>query len=114
MAFATALQAPEDTIEAVAPWWHTLLMLTLLAIGSVASAYQHGLPNLNLPGISSRLSGYFTVLGEEWLLVLLIWLALRSRGISISSLISGRWQTLGASSETSGLHSDLWLWQSCC
>jgi hypothetical protein len=31
----------------------------------------------------------------EWFVVFLIWLALRRRGLSISSLVSGRWQTLG-------------------
>jgi len=48
-----------------------------------------------VPGISPRLSGYFTVLVGEWSVVLLISLALRRRGLSISSLVSGRWQTLG-------------------
>ncbi len=79
----------------IAPWWHTVLVLLPIAIGSVAGYYQHGLPNANLPGMSSRLSGYLTVIVGEWLLILMIWLALRRRGSSISSLVSGRWQTLG-------------------
>ena len=45
--------------------------------------------------MSYRLSGYLTVLVEEWFVVLLIWLALRRRGLSIGSLVQGRWQTLG-------------------
>src|SRR5215831_9840863 len=81
--------------EAIAPWWHTVLVVVPIAIGSITSWYQHGLPNANLPGISSRLSSYFTVLAIEWFPVLLIWLALRQRGLSISTLVSGRWQTLG-------------------
>lgn len=63
--------------EPLAPWWHTLLVP--LAAGSIASAYQHGLPNAHLPGIGSRLSGYFTVLAQEWFVVLLIWLAICAR-----------------------------------
>jgi membrane protease YdiL (CAAX protease family) len=51
---------------------------------------------VHLPGIDARLSSYFTVLAEEWIAVLLIWLALRRRGDSIGTLVSGRWQTLGA------------------
>jgi len=43
--------------------------------------------------MSFRLSGYFTVLAEEWFIVLLIWLALRRRGLSFGTLVSGRWQT---------------------
>jgi len=31
---------------------------------------------------------------QEWFVVLLIWLALKRRGLSIGSLVSGRWQTL--------------------
>jgi hypothetical protein len=79
--------------EAVAPWWHTVLVLTPIAIGSLAGAYEHGLPNANLPGMSHRLSGYITVLAEEWLIVLLVWLGLRRRNLTFGSLISGRWNT---------------------
>jgi membrane protease YdiL (CAAX protease family) len=89
--------APDDTSkEPIAPWWHTLFVLVPLAIGSVASWYQHGLPNGHVPGISPRLSSYITVLVQEWGVVLLIWLALKRRGLSIGSLVSGRWQTVGA------------------
>lgn len=79
--------------QPVAPWWHTLLVLAPLAIGSVASAYQHGLPNANLPGVGHRMSGYLTVIVEEWFLVFLVWLPLRSRGLTLGSLVSGRWET---------------------
>ena len=71
--------------------------------GSVASWYQHGLPNAHVPGISSRLSSYITVLAQEWLVVLLIWLALRRRGLSIGTLVSGRWPTLGSFFKDLGL-----------
>jgi membrane protease YdiL (CAAX protease family) len=84
------------TREPIAASWHTVLVLVLLGIASIASAYQQGLPNANVPGISLRLSGYFTVLAFEWFLVLLIWLALRRRGLSLGALVSGRWQTPSA------------------
>jgi membrane protease YdiL (CAAX protease family) len=86
----------DGTNELIAPWWHTVLVLVPITIGSIASAYQHELPNANVPGMSSRLSSYVTVLAEEWFPVLLIWLACRRRGLSIGALISGRWQTAGA------------------
>lgn len=85
----------ETPLEPVAPWWHTVLILALVGSASLASFYQDGLPNLNLPGMNWRLSGYFTVIALEWVLVLLIWLALRSRGLSLGSLVGGSWQTLG-------------------
>ena len=96
MPSSTVTASASDTAkDPVVPWWHTVLVLLPMAIMSVASWYQHGLPNAHIPGLGSRLSGYFTVLVAEWFQVFLIWLALRRRGISIGSLVSGRWQTLG-------------------
>jgi len=85
-----------STREPIGPWWQTVLILVPIAVTSVASWCQHGFANLHLPGMSSRLSGYTTVLAMEWLIVLLIWLALRHRGCSARDLISGRWPTLAA------------------
>ena len=48
---------PPTAREPIAPWWHTALVLAPIAIGLVASWYQHGFPNANLPGMGSRLSG---------------------------------------------------------
>lgn len=91
---STAIVASTGTsIRTIAPWWHTLVVLALIAICSIAGAYQHGLPYVHLPGLSDRLSSYFTVLLQEWLGVLLVWIALRSRGLNVLSLVSGRWQT---------------------
>jgi len=91
---ATTIVAPaHSTRRALAPWWHTLLVLALIAICSIAGAYQHGLPNAHFPGLSDRLSSYFTVLLQEWLGVVLVWTALRRRGLNVLSLVSGRWQT---------------------
>jgi uncharacterized protein len=77
----------------IAPWWHTGFVLFVLAVGSIASSYQHGLPNVNIPRLSVHLSGYLTVITEEWLLVLFIWLWLKRSGLSMASLTSGRWRT---------------------
>lgn len=90
----TEKEANTITKGSIAPWWHTVLVLVILAVMSVASWYGHGLPNVYLPGISSRLSSYFTVLLLEWCVVLLIWLALKHQGLSISILISSRWKCL--------------------
>ncbi|MGA3211625.1 MAG: type II CAAX endopeptidase family protein [Terriglobales bacterium] len=78
--------------EPIAPWWNTALVLLVLFTGSAVSARQHTLEHVNLPGLSVRLSGYLTVIAEEWFAVLLVWLALKPRGLSIAGLIAGRWQ----------------------
>lgn len=93
MASSNLITARDTRRQPIAPWWHTALVLAPIAIGSVASGYQHGLPNANLPGISHRLSSYLTVLVEEWFGVFLVWFALRRRGLSVGCLVSGHWQT---------------------
>ncbi|HET7250138.1 MAG TPA: type II CAAX endopeptidase family protein [Gemmatimonadales bacterium] len=89
---SSAVPAAVPRIEPVAPWWHTLLVMAPIAVGSIASGHQHGYPNANLPGMGPRLSSYLTVLAIEWVPVLLIWLALRERGLSLGTLVSGRWR----------------------
>jgi len=93
MPFATSTN--ETPPEPIAPWWHTLLVLAIIGIGSLASFCEGGLPNLNLPGMSSRLSGYVTVIALEWISVLLVWLALRRRGMSFGDLVGGSWSSAG-------------------
>src|SRR5437762_11379009 len=93
--YEDAIISAHTTRGPIAPWWHTVLVLVPLALGSVAGWHQHGLPNAHLPGVSPR-SSYITVLAQEWCGFLLIWLAIKWRGFSIGSLVSGRWQTLGS------------------
>jgi membrane protease YdiL (CAAX protease family) len=94
MSSSTVIAFARTPRDPIAPWWHTVLVLMPIAVGSIASWYERGFPNANLPGISTRLSSYLTVLTIEWFPVFLIWLALRRRGLSIGTLVSGHWQTL--------------------
>jgi uncharacterized protein len=94
MASSAAVAIADNAMDPVAPWWHTILVLLIIGGCSLASFYEHGLPNANLPGMSTRLSGYLTVLVEEWVLVLLVWLALKRRGLSFATLVVGRWRSL--------------------
>jgi uncharacterized protein len=103
MASSTLVATADTRTQPIAPWWHTVLVLAPIAIGSVASAYQHGLPNASLPGVSHRLSSYLTVLVEEWFGVFLVWLGLRSRGLALGSLVSGHWHTARAFFKDLGL-----------
>ena len=91
------------SVQAVAPWWHTVLVVALIGLSSVQSAMNHGLPGFQLPGLDTRLSGYLCVIVMEWVLVLFIWLAMKSRGISMRSLIGGRWATAGSFFKDLGL-----------
>jgi membrane protease YdiL (CAAX protease family) len=78
-----------------APWWHTILVLLPLFASSLAGAPQHGLPSFRLFGIAPRLSGYLVALAVEWLVVLIIWLWLRSRQLPLASLTHGSVRSLG-------------------
>ena len=83
----------EVSRESVAPWWHTAVVMAWLVVMSMASHYQHGLPNAHVPGMSRQLSSYVTVTAAEWSLVVLIWLALQQRGLRFGSMIGGRWDS---------------------
>src|SRR5262252_6848920 len=96
MSSSAALDAGAPREEPVAPWWHTVLVLAPIAAASIASGYQHGYPNANLPGLNPRLSSYLTVLVVEWLPVAFIWRELRRRGLPLATLIGGRWPNVRA------------------
>lgn len=80
----------------IASWWHTGLVMAAVAGLSLASHYQHGFANLHLPGMSSHLSSYLTVTMAEWLLIFVIWLPLRRRGLRLVSVVAGRWDSAKA------------------
>lgn len=80
----------------VAPWWHTCLVLLILAATSVSGAHFHGLPRVPIAGMSPKVEAYVVTLAVEWLTVLLIWAGLRSRGLSVGDLVSGRWRKISA------------------
>ena len=85
---ASSVQSPEPRPQVTLAAWHTIVVLAVLFATSAISARQHGLERIDFPGLSPRMSSYVTVMGEEWLLVLFIWLGLRRRGVSVSHLIS--------------------------
>lgn len=96
MSSSTGIMFTGNSQEAIAPWWHTVLVLAALLGLFLSAGHQNGYPNAHIPGLSSRLSSYLTIMPAEWLLVFLIWLGLGRRGITIGSLVSGQWETLGS------------------
>src|SRR5207344_3246331 len=82
-----------STHKSIAPAWHSsVVLLSLLAL-SALSVYQHGLPRANLPGLSTRLSSYLTVMLLEWAIVAFIWFGVWLGVISRRDLITGHWPT---------------------
>ena len=80
-------QPAQPSAKLIAPLWHTALFL--LAISGLAAwgAHRHGLPAFG----SSRATGYLFTIAWEWLLFALASWRMRLGGISIKSVIGGRW-----------------------
>ncbi len=70
----------------LAPWWHSVLLISLLLLASVGGMRgQHPLASGG-----SRLPEYIATMIWEWMLVGLVWLGIRKR-IRMRELIGGRW-----------------------
>ena len=75
---------------AVAPPWHTAIVLLVLLSFSLAGALNHNLSPLG--GALGRSTGYVLVMLFEWVIVAFIWYGVSRRGIRMADLIGGRWE----------------------
>jgi len=80
-----AQRGTEPSHGAVAPAWHTAVVLCILLGLSLAGAL------LPLGGASRRVPEYIFVMTFEWVLVGFIWHGVSRRGIRMSDLVGGRW-----------------------
>lgn len=69
----------------IAPWWHLLLVLLILALAIVASTSGQGTSTTG-PDVSV----YLSVLGFEWVMFVVTWLGTRQRA-TLRELIGARW-----------------------
>jgi len=79
----------EPSHRAVAPAWHTLVVLVVLFGSSLAGALSGGIT----PGSGryGRVPGYSLVICFEWATVAFIWWGARRRGVLMSDLVGGSW-----------------------
>lgn len=78
----------KTTFPAIAPAWHTAIVLAVLAAISSLSAYSQAL----VPAPShSHISLYLSGIIWEWLMVAFIWLGLRLRKVRMRDVIGGSW-----------------------
>jgi membrane protease YdiL (CAAX protease family) len=84
---ATEHQA--DSHHAVAPAWHTAVVLSVLLGLSLVGAL--GADRMLASRANGRIISYLVVMVIEWLLVAFIWYAVLRRGISVASLVGGQW-----------------------
>ncbi len=79
--------------RAVAPAWHTVVVLILLLGFSLVGALN---PKLSpLGGPHSRACGYLVVMLFEGVIVGFIWYGIRRRGVRMADLVGGAWARPG-------------------
>jgi uncharacterized protein len=75
--------------QAVAPVWHTVVVLAALLGLSLFGALSKNIPEISSHG---RAAGYVFIMAFEWVIVAFIWYGLRGRGITMAEVVGGRWQ----------------------
>lgn len=104
---SNGLPPPEfDSIPstAVAPWWHTALVVALLAGGSLLQARQAHHVNL----AEHHVPRYLTGIAAEWLLFLLVWWGLRTKRVPLAEMLGFR-RGLRALGEDLGAAAVFWI-----
>lgn len=78
----------------VAPLWHTFLVIIILlglsGLGAITAHFQGGFRAEN---IHNRVPSYIVTIFMEWLVLGIIWLGIRRRGVRIKDLIGGAWHS---------------------
>jgi uncharacterized protein len=83
----------ESPHRAVAPAWHTAVVLFVLLGLSLVGARSG---NLVFTGTHGRAAGYVLVMMFEWVTVAFIWYGVSRRAIRIPDLVGGSWPRPGA------------------
>lgn len=73
----------------LAPWWHTLILVTFIVITSGGQANRIG-PIVQHRG---RMPLYIATIISEWIMVGFVWLGIRWRRIRLRDLIGGKWKS---------------------
>jgi uncharacterized protein len=84
----TAQDSARASHSAVAPAWHTVVVIAALLGISVLGAIKGMMPGM---GAHGRVPRYVVIMVFEWALVAFIW-KMRSPRVRMSELIGGRWE----------------------
>jgi membrane protease YdiL (CAAX protease family) len=83
-----------DHPRAVAPAWHTVIVLLALFVLSALSARSRSFSPISWS--HGRVANYVSVLAIEWVLTAFVWFGIRRRGIRFGELIGGSWPSFWA------------------
>lgn len=75
--------------RAIAPAWHTAVVLVVMLGLSFAGAVNRGLSPMGRA--HGRALGYVVVMVFEWAVVAFIWWGISRRGVDMHELVGGRW-----------------------
>jgi hypothetical protein len=78
--------------KAIAPVWHTILIVGLILANSFAGSSKLGAVH----GEASRIFLYGGTFVTQLILILLVWFGIHLRGVRMRDLIGGRWKTVEA------------------
>jgi hypothetical protein len=74
--------------RAIAPAWHTAVILIVLFAFSFAGAHAgRAAPG----GAYGRIPGYLVIIAIEWAMVAFIWFGIRRRGLCVADLVQGNY-----------------------
>jgi membrane protease YdiL (CAAX protease family) len=89
---STPAPVPEDRSR-VAPVWHTVVFI-VVTLG--LTGYQaHEQPKIGTLQLRNRAPLYLVMIGFELVMLLYVWLGLRSAGTKVRDIIGGKWKSFG-------------------
>jgi uncharacterized protein len=89
---STPAPVPENRSR-VAPVWHTVVFIVVtLALTGYQAHEQPKIQTLQLP---SRIPLYCLMIGFELIMLLYVWLGVRSAGRTVGDIIGGKWKSFG-------------------
>jgi uncharacterized protein len=86
---ALANPQPSTSANAVAPAWHTVVVVLIMLAVSGWSAYSGGLPTVG--HAADRIASYVGAIVMEWLVLGFIWFGLRLRNQNLRILLGKNW-----------------------
>ncbi len=86
---ASAERSIEASTRAIAPAWHTVVVLVVLLGLSLISFISSNLSPLGRS--HGRAAGYVVVIVFEWIMVAFIWYGVSRRGVRVRDLVEGSW-----------------------
>jgi len=91
----------------IAPWWHTLILVALILGNSFLGSAK--VESVGSTGHGSRLLLYGGTFITQLILIIIIWLGIRSRGVRMRDVIGGEWKTVEAFLLDIGIAAIFWF-----